>query len=165
MRYPRGAGPGVAIEAALTTLPVGKGVVVRESKRRANRVAILAFGAPLAAALEAADVHDATVANMRFVKPLDAELVKTLAREHDALVTVEENVIGGGAGSAVAEALAASGLQVPLLMLGLPDAFIDHGDPAFLIAQSGLDAKGIAASISRRFGTLAGQAWSKPAAA
>jgi 1-deoxy-D-xylulose-5-phosphate synthase len=165
VRYPRGAGPGVAIEAALTTLPVGKGVVVRESKRRANRVAILAFGAPLAAALEAADVHDATVANMRFVKPLDAELVKTLAREHDALVTVEENVIGGGAGSAVAELLAASGLQVPLLMLGLPDAFIDHGDPAFLIAQSGLDAKGIAASISRRFGTLAGQAWSKPAAA
>ena len=165
VRYPRGAGPGVAIEPALTTLPIGKGAIVRESKRRANRVAILAFGAPLTAALEAADVHDATVANMRFVKPLDAELVTTLAREHDALVTVEENVVGGGAGSAVAELLAARDRQVPLLMLGLPDTFIDHGDPAFLVAQCGLDAKGIAAAIARRFGSTAGKAWSKPAAA
>jgi 1-deoxy-D-xylulose-5-phosphate synthase len=165
VRYPRGAGPGVAIDPALTVLPVGKGVVVREAKRRGNRVAVLAFGAPLTAALEAAETHDATVANMRFVKPLDVELVLQLARDHDALVTVEENVIAGGAGSAVGEALAAAGVEVPLLMLGLPDAFIDHGDPAFLIAQSGLDQKGIAASISRRFGPLAGQAWSKPAAA
>jgi 1-deoxy-D-xylulose-5-phosphate synthase len=165
VRYPRGAGPGVAIDPALSALPVGKGVVVREAKRRNNRVAILAFGAPLTAALEAADTHDATVANMRFVKPLDAELVLQLARDHGALVTVEENVIAGGAGSAVGEALAQAGVEIPLLMLGLPDEFIDHGDPAFLIAQSGLDPKGIAASISRRFGPLAGQAWSKPAAA
>ncbi len=165
VRYPRGAGPGVAIDPALAALPVGKGVVVREAKRRSNRVAILAFGAPLTAALEAAETHDATVANMRFVKPLDVELVLQLARDHGALVTVEENVIAGGAGSAVGEALAQAGVEIPLLMLGLPDEFIDHGDPAFLIAQSGLDPKGIAASISRRFGPLAGQAWSKPAAA
>ncbi len=165
VRYPRGAGPGAAIDPLLTTLPVGKGVVAREAKRRGNRIAILAFGAPLAAALEAAETHDATVANMRFVKPLDADLVLQLARDHDALVTVEENVVAGGAGSAVGEALAAAGVEIALLSLGLPDAFIDHGDPAFLIAQSGLDAKGIAASISRRFGSFAGQAWSKPAAA
>ena len=165
VRYPRGAGPGVAIDPTLTTLPVGKGVIVREAKRRGNRVAILAFGAPLAAALDAAETHDATVANMRFVKPLDVDLVLQLARDHDALVTVEENVIAGGAGSAVGEALAAAGVEISLLMLGLPDEFIDHGDPAFLIARSGLDRKGIAASISRRFGPLAGQAWSKPAAA
>jgi 1-deoxy-D-xylulose-5-phosphate synthase len=130
---------------------VGKGVVRRESRRRAHRIAILAFGAPLAAALEAAEAHDATVANMRFVKPLDIELVLSLARDHEALVTVEENVVAGGAGSAVAEALAAAGVERPLLMLGLPDAFIDHGDPAFLLAQYGLDANGIAAAITRRF--------------
>jgi 1-deoxy-D-xylulose-5-phosphate synthase len=165
VRYPRGAGPGVAIDQALTSVPVGKGVVVREAKRRSNRVAILAFGAPLAAALEAAETHDATVVNMRFVKPLDVELMLQLARDHDALVTVEENVIAGGAGSAVGEALAIAGVEIPFLTLGLPDEFIDHGDPAFLIARSGLDSKGIAASISRRFGPLAGQAWSNPAAA
>ena len=94
---------------------MGKGVVVREAKRRSNRVAILAFGAPLTAALEAAETHDATVANMRFVKPLDVELVLQLARDHDALVTVEENVIAGGAGSAVGEALAAAGVEIPML--------------------------------------------------
>ena len=166
VRYPRGSGPGVAIDTALTSLPVGKGVLVRETRRRNHRVAILAFGAPLAAALEAADVHDATVANMRFVKPLDVDLVLALARDHDALVSIEENVIAGGAGSAVGEALAAAGVATPLLMLGLPDQFIDHGDPAFLIAQCGLDPKGIAASIARRFGPLAAEAWpKKPAAA
>jgi 1-deoxy-D-xylulose-5-phosphate synthase len=100
VRYPRGSGPGVAIEPALTTLPVGKGEVRRECRRRGNRIAILAFGAPLAAALAAAEELDATVANMRFVKPLDVDLVRELARTHDALVTVEENVVAGGAGSA-----------------------------------------------------------------
>jgi 1-deoxy-D-xylulose-5-phosphate synthase len=164
VRYPRGTGPGVPIDPALTTLPVGKGVVRRESRRRDNRIAILAFGAPLAAALAAAEEHDATVANMRFVKPLDADLVLALARNHDALVTVEENVVAGGAGSAVGEALAAAGIEVPLLHLGLPDEFIDHGDPGFLLARCGLDAKGIAASIAARFpGQAAG--WAKPAAA
>ncbi len=166
VRYPRGSGPGVAIDTALTSLPVGKGMLVRETRRRNHRVAILAFGAPLAAALEAADVHDATVANMRFVKPLDVDLVLALARDHDALVSIEENVIAGGAGSAVGEALAAAGVTTPLVMLGLPDEFIDHGDPEFLIAQCGLDPKGIAASIARRFGPLAAEAWpKKPAAA
>jgi len=165
VRYPRGSGPGVPIEATLATLPVGKGVVRREARRRAHRVAILAFGAPLGVALEAAEVHDATVANMRFVKPLDVELVLALARDHDLLVTVEENVVAGGAGSAVGEALAAAGREVPLLMLGLPDRFVDHGDPAFLLAHCGLDAQGIAAAIARRMGPLDAKTWAKPAAA
>src|SRR5687767_15728904 len=102
---------------------------------------------------------------MRFVKPLDVEMVAELARTHATLVTVEEGVVAGGAGAAVAEALAAAGIEVPLLMLGLPDEFIDHGDPAVLLAKCGLDAKGIAASISRRFGSLAGKGSIKPAAA
>jgi 1-deoxy-D-xylulose-5-phosphate synthase len=165
VRYPRGSGPGAAIEPALQALPVGKALLKRESKRRTQRIAILAFGAPLAAALEAAEIHDATVANMRFVKPLDVDMVLALARSHDALVTVEENVVAGGAGSAIAEALAHAGVEVPLLMLGLPDAFIDHGDPTFLIAHCGLDGKGIAASIARRFVASPTAAWSKPAAA
>jgi len=165
VRYPRGTGPGVATGAALETLPVGKGVVRRESRRRAHRVAILAFGAPLGAALAAAEAHDATVANMRFVKPLDVELVLALAREHDLLVTVEENVVAGGAGSAVGETLAAAGIEVPLLMLGLPDRFVDHGESAFLLAHCGLDAHGIAEAIARRMGPLDARAWAKPAAA
>jgi 1-deoxy-D-xylulose-5-phosphate synthase len=165
VRYPRGAGPGQLVEPGFRTLPVGRGVVRRETRRRTHRIAILAFGAPLAAALQAADLHDATVANMRFVKPLDVDLVVELARRHDAFVTVEENVVSGGAGSAVAEALAAAGIDLPLLQLGLPDAFIDHGDPAMLLAHCGLDANGISASIARRFGPHAAEAWSKPAAA
>jgi 1-deoxy-D-xylulose-5-phosphate synthase len=128
-------------------------------------VGILAFGAPLAAALVAAEANEATVVNMRFVKPLDVELVLSLARDHDALVTVEENVVAGGAGSAVAEALAAAGVEIPLLNLGLPDAFIDHGDPAFLLAQCGLDAKGIGEAMLRRFGSQAASGRRKPAAA
>jgi 1-deoxy-D-xylulose-5-phosphate synthase len=160
VRYPRGTGPGTAIDPALAAVPVGKAVVRRESRRRAHRYAILAFGAPLAAALEAGEAHDATVVDMRFVKPLDVGLVAELARTHDALVTVEENVVAGGAGSGVAEALAAEGIDVPVLHLGLPDAFPDHGDPAFLLARCGLDGKGIAASIARRFGPA--EAWSKP---
>ena len=150
VRYPRGAAPGVAIERELKPLAVGKGEIRREGKR--HRIAILAFGTVLHAALAAAEEIDATVANMRFVKPLDAELVAHLARSHEALVTVEENVVAGGAGSAVAEALAAAGLSVPILHLGLPDTFMDHGDPAVLLEHCGLDAKGIAASILQRFG-------------
>ncbi|HVE50855.1 MAG TPA: 1-deoxy-D-xylulose-5-phosphate synthase [Casimicrobiaceae bacterium] len=165
VRYPRGTGPGVAIDPVLTTLPIAKAVMRRESKRRSHRIAILAFGAPLAAALEAAEVHDASVANMRFVKPLDSDLVLSLARDHDALVTVEENVVTGGAGSAVAQVLAAGGVEVPLLQLGLPDTFIDHGDPKELLAHCGLDGKGIAASIARRFSASPSEAWTKPAAA
>ena len=164
VRYPRGTGPGVAIERGLPVLPVGKGEIRREAKRRVNRIAILAFGAMLHPALVAAEEIDATVANMRFVKPLDLELVLRLARDHHGFVTVEENVVAGGAGSAVAEALAAAGVGVSILHLGLPDAFPDHGDPALLLAHVGLDAKGIAASIQARFAARKPDAWAKPAA-
>lgn len=153
VRYPRGSGAGVETQPDLSTLPVGKGEMRRESTARAGqRVALLAFGSMLYPALAAADALDASVANMRFVKPLDVELVKTLARDHDFLVTVEEGCVMGGAGSAVLEALAAAGIEMPVLQLGLPDRFIDHGDPAFLLSQCGLDAAGIARSIRERFG-------------
>ena len=165
VRYPRGTGPGVPIEVAMRALPIGKGEVRRDAKQRANRVALLAFGPMLAPALGAAEDLDATVANMRFVKPLDTELVLRLAQDHDALVTIEEGVVAGGAGSAVAEALAAAGVTTPILHLGLPDRFIDHGDPAFLLAHVGLDAKGIAAAVRARFPARAPGAWPKPAAA
>ena len=115
-------------------------------------MAILAFGTVLHAALAAADKLDASVANMRFAKPIDEALVLELARTHDALVTVEEGCLPGGAGSAVGECLAAAGVSVPLLHLGLPDEFIEHGDPAKLIAMVGLDAAGIEASVRKRFG-------------
>jgi 1-deoxy-D-xylulose-5-phosphate synthase len=148
VRYPRGAGIGAAVETGLTSIEMGKG----EIRRQGSKVAILAFGSMVAPASKAGEELDATVANMRFVKPLDLELVRQLAASHDFLVTVEEGCIMGGAGSAVAEALAAEGIVKPLLMLGLPDLFIDHGDPATLLAGVGLDARGIAASITKRFG-------------
>lgn len=157
VRYPRGAGVGVATEAALTALPLGKGEIRREGQARAGqRVAILAFGSMLHPSLAAADSLDATVANMRFVKPLDVDLVKQLAANHDYLVTVEEGATMGGAGSAVLEALAEAGIEIPTLVLGLPDKFIDHGDPAFLLSQCGLDAAGIERSVRERF-ALTGQ--------
>ncbi|OEZ62665.1 1-deoxy-D-xylulose-5-phosphate synthase [Duganella sp. HH105] len=146
IRYPRGAGAGAAIQQELTTIEIGKG----EIKRKGQKIAILAFGSMVAPATAAGEALDATVANMRFVKPLDVELVKQLAAEHDYLVTVEEGCIMGGAGAAVAEALAAEGIVKPLQMLGLPDKFIDHGDPAKLLASVGLDAAGITASIKAR---------------
>lgn len=148
VRYPRGAGIGATIAQELTTLPIGKG----EVRRKGQKIAILAFGSMVAPAMGAAELLNATVANMRFVKPLDVELVKQLAAEHDFLVTVEEGCIMGGAGAAVAEALSAEGITKPIQMLGLPDKFIDHGDPAKLLALVGLDAAGIAASIKARFG-------------
>ena len=164
VRYPRGTGPGVVVDPALAPLAVGKGEMRRQARRRSQRIAILAFGSLLYPALAAAEELDASVANMRFVKPLDTELVRALAEEHDALVTVEENVVAGGAGSAVAEFLAGEGILVPMLHLGLPDGFIDHGDPAFLLAHVGLDAKGIAASILARLAQRKPGAWAKPAA-
>ncbi|MEO8303799.1 MAG: 1-deoxy-D-xylulose-5-phosphate synthase [Betaproteobacteria bacterium] len=164
VRYPRGAGPGVAVEATMTALPVGRGEVRRVTSRRTNRIAILAFGSMLQPALAAGIELDATVANMRFVKPIDAGLVAKLAQEHDALVTIEENVVAGGAGSAVAEALAASSIVVSLLHLGLPDAFVDHGDPSQLLADCGLDAAGIVASVNARFGQRRTDPLAKPAA-
>jgi 1-deoxy-D-xylulose-5-phosphate synthase len=148
VRYPRGAGVGAAVGAGLETIPMGKG----ELRRSGKRVAILAFGTMLAPALKAAEELNATVANMRFVKPLDTALVLELAASHDLLVTVEEGSIMGGAGSAVAEALAAAGVVLPLMQLGLPDRFIDHGDAPQLLASCGLDATGIAASIRQRLG-------------
>lgn len=148
VRYPRGAGVGAAIEQALTSLPIGKG----EIRRKGQKIVILAFGSMVAPSLAAAELLNATVANMRYVKPLDVELVKQLAADHDVLVTVEEGCIMGGAGAAVAEAMAAEGITKPIQMLGLPDKFVDHGDPAKLLALVGLDAAGIAASIKARFG-------------
>jgi 1-deoxy-D-xylulose-5-phosphate synthase len=147
VRYPRGAGVGAAIEQELTALPIGKG----EVRRKGQKVAILAFGSMVTPSLAAGEQLNATVANMRFVKPADAELVKQLAADHDYLVTVEEGSVMGGAGAAVAESLAEQGIVKPLLLLGLPDKFIDHGDPAKLLASVGLDASGIAASIRQRF--------------
>ncbi len=149
VRYPRGAGIGAAIETGLTAWPWGKGVV----RRQGSRTAILAFGTILHPALAAAQNLDATVADMRFAKPLDEALVQELARSHDAIVTVEEGCIMGGAGSAVLECLAAAGITVPVLQLGLPDEFSEHGDPAKLLANYGLDAAGIEASIRQRFGS------------
>ncbi len=156
VRYPRGAGIGAAIDPALTAWPWGKAVVRRESTLRAEartikRLAVLAFGTVLHPALAAAEKLDATVVDMRFAKPLDSERVLELARTHDALITVEEGCIAGGAGSAVGECLAAAGVVLPLLHLGLPDAFIEHGDPAKLLAGCGLDAAGIEQSIRQRF--------------
>ncbi|AZP12896.1 1-deoxy-D-xylulose-5-phosphate synthase [Undibacterium parvum] len=147
IRYPRGAGIGAVVEPELTSLPIGKG----ELKRQGSRIAILAFGSMVHPALKAADKLDASLANMRFIKPLDVDLLKSLADSHDVLVTVEEGCSMGGAGSAVAEALAAAGICKPLLILGLPDKFIDHGDPALLLSLCGLDAAGIEASIRERF--------------
>jgi len=155
VRYPRGVGPGAPIAQELKALPLGRGEIRRSTRARAgHRIALLAFGPMLAPALAVADEFDATVANMRFVKPLDLALVQQLARSHDALVTIEENAVMGGAGSAVLEALAAADLAVPVLQLGLPDRFVDHGDPALLLKECGLDRAGIAASIRRRFGAL-----------
>jgi 1-deoxy-D-xylulose-5-phosphate synthase len=152
VRYPRGSGPGTAVQKEMRALAIGKGELRRETKRRTQRVAILAFGSMLQPALAAGEEIDAMVANMRFVKPIDVELIEWLAKANDYLVTVEENVVAGGAGSAVAEALAELGIVMPMLHLGLPDEFIDHGDPALLLSRCGLDAKGIAASIVARFG-------------
>src|SRR5450830_1440739 len=148
VRYPRGAGVGTVPASDLQPLPFGKG----ELRRQGQRIAILAFGTLLYPALEAAEALDATVVNMRWAKPLDTELLLQVARGHEALVTVEEGAIMGGAGSAVLEALQAAGVVRPVLQLGLRDEFIEHGDPAKLLSLQGLDAAGIAASIVQRFG-------------
>ena len=154
VRYPRGSGPGAAIETEMRALPIGKGEVRRQTGEAAEgrRIAILAFGSMLQPALKAAETLDATVANMRFVKPLDEALVLELARTHDLLVTVEENVVAGGAGSAVLEALGRHAVAASVLQLGLPDRFIDQGDPSLQIADAGLTAEGIAAAVGARLG-------------
>jgi len=146
VRYPRGAGIGAKVDKDVKACEIGKGVLLKQGQK----VAILAFGSMLAPALKAAEELHASVANMRFVKPLDTALVEQLAQSHDLIVTIEEGAIMGGAGSAVAEALAAAGIVKPILQLGLPDKFIDHGEIPSLLAQCGLDAAGIVTSVKAR---------------
>ncbi len=149
VRYPRGSGPGVVPVKEMQLLPLGKGRL----RRQGVRVAILAFGSMVHYALQAGELLDASVADMRFVKPLDAALAVELARGHDLVVTVEEHAVMGGAGSAVAEALSAHGVATPLLQLGFPDRFVDHGDQVKLLATVGLDRDGIVAAIRQRLDT------------
>jgi 1-deoxy-D-xylulose-5-phosphate synthase len=157
VRYPRGSGAGAVPLASLEGLPFGKGEVRRVRKGAADasapalRIAILSFGTLLYPALEAGEKLDATVVNMRWAKPVDEALLREVAQSHDALVTVEEGAIMGGAGSAVTEALNAMGIVRPVLQLGLPDVFIEHGDPARLLALQGLDAAGIERAITARY--------------
>ena len=151
VRYPRGAGTGVSINPKLETLPIGKGEIVRKSgAKKGKKVAILAFGSMLKPSLEAASLLGASLANMRFIKPLDIELLKKLAKTHDLIVTVEENALMGGAGSAVLEAMQALNLTTPTLCLGLPDTFIEHGVHETMLAECGLDSDGIARAIQAK---------------
>ncbi|MDP2241004.1 MAG: 1-deoxy-D-xylulose-5-phosphate synthase [Burkholderiales bacterium] len=153
VRYPRGSGPGVEIMKDMQALPIGKGKIVRSGKKIAllsKKIAFLAFGSMVKPCLEAAVEFDATVANMRFVKPLDEDLIAELAAGHDLLVTVEENVVMGGAGSAVLEALQKQGSRVPVLQIGLPDRFIEQGDPGMQLADAGLTPEGILKAVRAR---------------
>ena len=147
VRYPRGSGPGVAIDTSLDVLPIGKA----ELRRKGSRLALLAFGAMLPVAEGVGAELGATVVNMRFVKPLDRELLLELARTHEGFVTLEDNAVQGGAGSAIAELLAAEGVLLPVLHLGLPDLFLEHASREQVLAEAGLDAAGIRAAILRRF--------------
>ncbi|WP_121176248.1 1-deoxy-D-xylulose-5-phosphate synthase [Pseudomonas aeruginosa] len=146
VRYPRGSGPNHPIDPDLQPVEIGKGVV----RRRGGRVALLVFGVQLAEAMKVAESLDATVVDMRFVKPLDEALVRELAGSHELLVTIEENAVMGGAGSAVGEFLASEGLEVPLLQLGLPDYYVEHAKPSEMLAESGLDAAGIEKAVRQR---------------
>ncbi len=148
VRYPRGGGPGVAIDPRLVGLPVGKG----EIRRQGQDVALLAFGSMLTPALAAAAELDATVANMRFVKPIDRELILSLAAEHSLLVSVEESAVIGGAGAEVARVLEEVGSSTRLLRLGIPDRFVEHGDQALLLADVGLDRAGIVRAVTQACG-------------
>ena len=151
VRYPRGSGPNTPIDPALTTLAIGKGLV----RRRGQKTALLAFGVQLSEAFKVGENLDATVVDMRFVKPLDEALVRELAASHELLVTIEENSIMGGAGSAVSEFLAAENLLKPLLHLGLPDSYVEHAKPAQMLAECGLDQAGIEAAVRARLQQLA----------
>jgi 1-deoxy-D-xylulose-5-phosphate synthase len=153
VRYPRGSGPGVPVQQAMQALPIGKGEIRREGKR----IAILAFGSLLKAGLEAGEILNATVVNMRFVKPLDTALVLKLALTHELIVTLEENTVLGGAGSAVVESLLEQDVVVSVLQLGLPDRFIDHGEPAQMLAECGLDRDGIVRAIQAKFSSALGR--------
>jgi 1-deoxy-D-xylulose-5-phosphate synthase len=151
VRYPRGTGPGVAVEPTLDVLPIGQA----EVRRRGARVALLAFGAVVPAAMQAGEALGLTVVNMRFVKPLDRDLVLELAASHEGLVTIEDNVVAGGAGSGVAELLAAHGRTVPMLHLGLPDEFQHHASREQLLSEAGIDAGGIGQAVLQRWPHLA----------
>ena len=146
VRYPRGTGTGITIEQQMTALPIGKGLI----KRHGQKIAILAFGSMVTPSLAAADTLNATVADMRFVKPLDEKLIKQLAKDHDLLVTVEEHAIMGGAGSAVNEFLAEQNLFISVLNLGIADAFIEHAAHQEMLSACGLDAQGIIQAIRQR---------------
>ncbi|HEJ4132284.1 TPA: 1-deoxy-D-xylulose-5-phosphate synthase [Pseudomonas aeruginosa] len=146
VRYPRGSGPNHPIDPDLQPVEIGKGVV----RRRGGRVALLVFGVQLAEAMKVAESLDSTVVDMRFVKPLDEALVRELAGSHELLVTIEENAVMGGAGSAVGEFLASEGLEVPLLQLGLPDYYVEHAKPSEMLAECGLDAAGIEKAVRQR---------------
>ncbi len=150
VRYPRGTGPGATIEHTMTALEIGKGII----RRQGSGVAILNFGTLLTSALAAANNLNATVADMRFVKPLDETLINQLASSHELLVTLEENAIAGGAGAGVSEYLNSQGITIPVLHLGLPDQFIDHGKHQDLLAACGLDSTGIKHSIEQRLQLL-----------
>ena len=152
VRYPRGMGPGVPVQKTFTELPLGRAEVCRQGRR----LAILAFGSMVTPAMAAGEALDATVVNMRFVKPVDADLIRELAATHEAFVTVEEHVVMGGAGSACLEALAEAGLTRPVQMMGLPDRYIDHGDHALLLRLEGLDGPGIERQIRERFPDITG---------
>ena len=152
VRYPRGTGPGVAIQPSLDALPIGKA----DLRRNGSRIALLAFGAIVPAAQQVGEALDLTVVNMRFVKPLDRALLLDLAKTHDGFATLEDNVVAGGAGSGVAELLAAEGISMPILHLGLPDAFQHHASREDLLAEAGLDAAGIRAAVLKRWPGLAG---------
>ena len=150
MRYPRGRATGITLDATLTAVPIGKARKVREGRR----VALLAFGTLLAAARTAAAELDATLIDMRFIKPLDEALIVELAASHTLLVTIEENVVSGGAGSAVNELLVKRGITPRVLNLGLPDRFVDHGRPQDLLSACGLDAAGILHSTRERLAQI-----------
>jgi len=155
VRYPRGTGIGAAVHAEMQKLEIGKGIIRRETHQRENKhIAILCFGTLLHAATEAAEKLDATLVDMRFVKPLDEKLILDLVRRHDLLVTLEENTIAGGAGSAVNEFLQREGVLMPVLNLGLPDRFQSHGSHGQMLAEIGLDSKGILAAIKARLEKL-----------
>jgi 1-deoxy-D-xylulose-5-phosphate synthase len=161
VRYPRGAGTGATISTKLESLPIGKGTIVRESsakkgkpKENTKQVAVLAFGSMLKHALEAASILGCSVANMRYIKPLDIDLVEKIAKSHDLIVTVEENALMGGAGTAVLEALQSLNLTNPTLCLGLPDTFIEHGVHETMLAECGLDASGIVAAITQKLNAI-----------
>ena len=152
VRYPRGSGPGVAIQPNLDTLAIGKA----QWRRRGESVALLAFGALVPTAEAVADALSLSCVNMRFVKPLDREMILDLASSHAGLVTLEDNALMGGAGSAIAELLAEEGITIPILHLGLPDAYLDHASREDLLAQSGLDVAGVRAAIVKRWPGIAG---------